>query len=548
MRDGLLSLALSPQASDAGSLRAATRLVERRLYISLEGDWTSFSLARVESRLQSLYEIADNGCRWPIDVRILLPQAAGSASSAACISELDALIGHATSKTVHERLNAERGQLGLPPIGLHALPEWTLAIAADQEVLDVGKPNDTELKAWLGTGGRVCVGGTFDRLHAGHKLLLSKAALLAQRELVVGVADSPLLRRKRLRELVEPLSYRAAATESFVTSIRPGLRCSTVALQEPLGPTATDRWLDTLVASEETATAALAVNVARQAASLNPLVIVTTGLVNPTTEAGARTVARDAVAAAAAAADVETKLSSSQLREMALGCFRWRSAPRSVWSSAAWSIASPPSEWTRLRRRRSPYLIGLTGGIASGKTTMGRVLAALGGTVIDADAIAHELYRPGGPAVAPLVDAFGPGILAPDGGVDRQALGHRVWSDAQARRTLNALLWPRMLRRAARLAIAATRSGAPFVVLEAAALCDAGWDACCDEVSSRSNPAESNPAESSPAESNPADDRRRPGLASAVREPCMPCDGAQPLRSAFTFTPACARGRCGRST
>ena len=100
--------------------------------------------------------------------------------------------------------------------------------------------------------------------------------------------------------------------------------------------------------------------------------------------------------------------------------------------------------------------VGLTGGIACGKTLAARRLAAHGFHVLDLDAVAHELTAPGGAAYADVVAAFGQGIVGRDGAIDRKALGARVFSDPQALSRLNALVHPRVraeeARRAAQLA------------------------------------------------------------------------------------------------
>jgi dephospho-CoA kinase len=90
-----------------------------------------------------------------------------------------------------------------------------------------------------------------------------------------------------------------------------------------------------------------------------------------------------------------------------------------------------------------PYILGLTGNIASGKTTIGLMLLELGASVyVDADHIVHELYLPGQPLVAALRAAFGPTILDPAGGVDRRALGEIVFSDHEQLRRLEAIVHP----------------------------------------------------------------------------------------------------------
>lgn len=100
-------------------------------------------------------------------------------------------------------------------------------------------------------------------------------------------------------------------------------------------------------------------------------------------------------------------------------------------------------------------IIGLTGGIASGKSTVSRRLMELGATVIDADAIARALQEPGRPGLEGIVQEFGPSVLTPHGRLDRAALGARVFADPEARSRLNAIIHPLVRAEAERLAVAA---------------------------------------------------------------------------------------------
>ncbi|CAN5828623.1 dephospho-CoA kinase [soil metagenome] len=87
-------------------------------------------------------------------------------------------------------------------------------------------------------------------------------------------------------------------------------------------------------------------------------------------------------------------------------------------------------------------LIGLTGGIGSGKSAVSSRLAALGAVVVDADAIVRELQAPGQPVLAAMVERFGEAILDPDGALDRQAVADAVFTDADALADLNAIVHP----------------------------------------------------------------------------------------------------------
>ena len=89
-------------------------------------------------------------------------------------------------------------------------------------------------------------------------------------------------------------------------------------------------------------------------------------------------------------------------------------------------------------------IIGLTGGIASGKSTVSAMLRALGAHVIDADQVARDVVAPGTPALAEIAAHFGPEVLLADGTLDRKKLGARVFADADARRALERITHPRI--------------------------------------------------------------------------------------------------------
>jgi dephospho-CoA kinase len=128
---------------------------------------------------------------------------------------------------------------------------------------------------------------------------------------------------------------------------------------------------------------------------------------------------------------------------------------------------------------KRPYLIGLTGNIGCGKSAVLQELQRLGAAVLDADAVVHELLRSGTPVHAAVVAAFGPGILASGGEIDRRALGAIVFSDPAALARLEALVHP--------AALARTREWLAGVEVAVAAvdaikLIEAGLADECDEV------------------------------------------------------------------
>lgn len=97
------------------------------------------------------------------------------------------------------------------------------------------------------------------------------------------------------------------------------------------------------------------------------------------------------------------------------------------------------------------YLLGLTGGIASGKSTIASRLAEHGAVVVDADQVARDVVAPGTPGLAAVVDAFGAQVLRADGSLDRRALGAIVFSDPDRLASLNAIVHPRVRAETARL-------------------------------------------------------------------------------------------------
>jgi pantetheine-phosphate adenylyltransferase len=104
----------------------------------------------------------------------------------------------------------------------------------------------------------VALGGTFDHLHAGHKILLSMAAFIASTKLIVGVTDDALLTRKAYAAVLEPLPTRIAAVRAFLARFKPGLEVDAVPISDVYGPTGWDPNIQALVVSKETADGARA--------------------------------------------------------------------------------------------------------------------------------------------------------------------------------------------------------------------------------------------------------------------------------------------------
>jgi dephospho-CoA kinase len=126
-------------------------------------------------------------------------------------------------------------------------------------------------------------------------------------------------------------------------------------------------------------------------------------------------------------------------------------------------------------------LYGLTGGIASGKSTVSRMLRELGAHVLDADLIAREVVEPGTPGLAEVASRF-PGVLGPDGRLDRAKLGARVFADPAERAALNALLHPRIGAAFLEKTQALAAQGVELVLYDAPLLIENGLHAGMDGV------------------------------------------------------------------
>ena len=128
------------------------------------------------------------------------------------------------------------------------------------------------------------------------------------------------------------------------------------------------------------------------------------------------------------------------------------------------------------------FVIGLTGGIGTGKTQVSRYLEDLGAAVINADLLGHEAYQPNTEAWKEVVISFGEGVLGPTGEVDRKKLGKIVFNDVEALGRLNAIMHPRIYDMVAERIRNLGKEGRGVVVVEAALLLEANWTPLVDEV------------------------------------------------------------------
>ncbi|THD24454.1 Phosphopantetheine adenylyltransferase / dephospho-CoA kinase [Fasciola hepatica] len=325
-----------------------------------------------------------------------------------------------------------------------------------------------------GTFSHVCLGGTFDRLHNGHKILLSIGGLLATDQLLVGITTAAMLRRKQLAPLILSWDRRSEEVECFLRDI--GLdksRFCVVELNDAFGPPAVRSEFQCIVTSDEVVKTCKQLNKIRQAKGFQSLAIEKIDFVND-----ARPIDHQVPSDLC-----ESKLSSSTVRFHLLG-----------------TLLRPanPQGWSR-RGARSPYVIGLAGPSGAGKSALARRLAGLSSAVhvIDCDRLGHEAYVPGTECHQRLLDHFGRDSVAsadPPYPIDRARLGRLVFSDPARLKELNAIVWPeiecRVHERLVELESTAVHEELsesvsirrPVVVLDAAVLLQAKWDEMCDEV------------------------------------------------------------------
>ncbi|XP_017887974.1 bifunctional coenzyme A synthase [Ceratina calcarata] len=292
----------------------------------------------------------------------------------------------------------------------------------------------------------VVLGGTFDRIHNGHKIFLSDAALHCVERLTIGITDTNMLAGKLLWELIEPCPTRIMHLRDFLEDIDSTLTYNIVPIQDMYGPTRTDPTLDMIVVSEETKRGGEKVNELREQLNLKKLDIRVVRLVRDKDHREHE----------------ENKISSSNLRIRMLGS-KLR-PPR---------IGDKPSK---------PYVIGLTGGIASGKSSVAEKVQKLGAALVNCDTIAHELYLPGERCYDAVVENFGPAVVKADGSIDRKALGNIVFKDAAQLNKLNKLVWPLIMEEAKKRIHDFYTKGFELVVMEAAVLIQAKWQNECHEV------------------------------------------------------------------
>ncbi|KAG8565957.1 hypothetical protein GDO81_013046 [Engystomops pustulosus] len=293
----------------------------------------------------------------------------------------------------------------------------------------------------------VVVGGTFDRLHNAHKILLSVCCLLSERRLLIGVADKELLDNKALKELIEPYEKRVEKLAQFLVDVKPSLGYDIVPISDPFGPSITDPELKCIVVSEETQKGGQSVNKRRLENGLSELRIHEIQLVTDPKHSE----------------NEEEKISSSSFRNRLLG-----------------TLLKTPAENPSMPSR--PYVIGLTGGSGSGKSSIAKILEKLGAALIDCDKLGHQSYKPGGPAYQKVIDEFGTDIVCEDGTIDRRAIASKVFGNKDQLKRLTDIVWPAIATLAKEAVKEAAAEGISVCVMDAAVLLEAGWNEMVHEV------------------------------------------------------------------
>ncbi|KAI5635214.1 dephospho-CoA kinase domain-containing protein [Phthorimaea operculella] len=295
----------------------------------------------------------------------------------------------------------------------------------------------------------VALGGTFDRLHNGHKILLSQAVLRSTKHVTVGVCDVNMIQSKKLWELIEPVEKRIEAVLNFLKDVNPDLEYNVLPIQDMYGPTKDDPRFQLIVVSEETARAVEKINERRRENGLNPLDKYVIGLAEDTHEKRSE--------------EEEVKVSSSNQRMRLLG-----------------TLLRPPQHNPNIPDW--PYVIGLAGGIASGKSSITEKLKLKGAGVINCDLLGHELYAPGLPLNRTISETFGKHVITETGEVDRKKLGEIVFGDKAQLERLNRIIWPEIIAEAQRRIAALGAEGYRVVVMEAAVMVRAKWYHYCHQL------------------------------------------------------------------
>uniref|UniRef100_A0A915DEN5 Cytidyltransferase-like domain-containing protein n=1 Tax=Ditylenchus dipsaci TaxID=166011 RepID=A0A915DEN5_9BILA len=439
MKDvGLLVLRGSRQSieqklQDGGLLKSAMEKVRKRLYVKLELP----SYEHTNQQVQS-------------DMEVLVPMAylKGSIAMADALAK-NKLNGSFVELDMRVLLGRQR-QLEVDEIFEEQEDGCVLTTKDTSAPVQLSSCNSWPLKSKKPFNS-VVIGGTFDRIHNGHKVLLSAAVLFTNRVLTCGITDTQMIKNKKLKELIAPVEQRCKEVEEFVLDVSDGIEIRAVPISDPFGPSIVDPEMECIVVSPETFKGGQAVNHERQARELSTLTIHTITLVDSEVDNVLN----------------ETKLSSSAKRRQALG-----------------SLLREPKIYVpgQLIEGAVAYVIGLTGGICSGKSHIASYLLKKYGNdfeVIDCDKLGHQVYAESAELRHQLAQTFGP-VVIKDGLIDRKALGAIVFGDKAQLQKLSQMVWPFIAEKAKNIIRSLPNN--KVAVLDAAVLLEAGWDSFVHQV------------------------------------------------------------------
>ncbi|CAF1290394.1 unnamed protein product [Didymodactylos carnosus] len=291
------------------------------------------------------------------------------------------------------------------------------------------------------------LGGTFDHLHNGHKLLLSDSALLCDKKLVIGVTDGAMIQNKGT-ELIEPVSVRMEHVRSFINDIRPMLNVHCEPITDPYGPSITMPDLDCIIVTEETKDGAIQVNEKRNNNGLSQLAVHIVPILPSDKNKNN---------------DDDVKISSTSLRRQLLG-----------------RLLKPVKKQSQ---SNSPYILGLTGGMGAGKTSIANRLEKLGAGIVDCDKLGHETYQVNTDAYKKIIEVFGDDILSTeDKTINRKLLGRKVFEKPNELKKLTDIVWPEILILANKKIEQLYNQGKRVIILDAAVLLEAKWDSVVNEI------------------------------------------------------------------
>ena len=309
---------------------------------------------------------------------------------------------------------------------------------------------------------RVCLGGTFDSIHEGHEKLLKESLSRCTEVLTVGVTDESMVKNKVLWELIKPVEERIQDVTNYLTAqIKTAKtnspRLNIVAISDPFGPAIVDETLKAIVVSDETMKGGHKINDIRRERGMPELKVISISLLKDSKKESSFE---------------EDKISSSSIRIRKLGTLVREPFPKEIIDAriADWH---PNNGGSSLK----PYLIGLTGGIASGKSSILKEMETLGAGIIECDLLAHKVYHPGSEAHSAIIREFGNDIIDENTKeILRRKLGQLVFKDASLKSKLESIVWPAtnmLVRR--EIDRLSRQEHKKVIVLEAALLIEAKW-------------------------------------------------------------------------